>query len=261
MLPLDDPTALSLLFHLNSEPWLNDDAYRTAPGPQEFKRHDAVLEEVALPASPPSALTKLIQQRKSCREFTRTMMPLTHVAALLNEAYGVASDPSEAQQHFLRRSVPSAGGLFPLELYVMLRRVEGLADGVYHYDVLAHTLQLMRRGDIFPLLEPTFYTFPFIVDANLVIAISAVFLRTQKKYGPRGYRYILIESGHVGQNVCLKASELGLATLCMGGFVDSDLNALLELPAAREGVVYTLAVGYARGMEARASSQASHTSL
>lgn len=131
----------------------------------------------------------------------------------------------------------------------MLRRVDGLEDGVYHYDVLAHTLQLMQRGDIFPLVEPTFYTFPFIRDANLVIAIAAVFLRTQKKYGPRGYRYILLEAGHVGQNVCLKASELGLATLCMGGFVDSDLNALLGLPMSREGVVYTIGAGYAAGKE------------
>ena len=89
-----------------------------------------------------------------------------------------------------------------------------------------------------------FYTYPFIRDANLIVAIAAVFNRTQKKYGPRGYRYILIESGHVGQNVCLRASELGLATLCMGGFVDSELNALLGLAPTREGVVYTVAVGY-----------------
>ncbi|MGE3509956.1 MAG: SagB/ThcOx family dehydrogenase [Vicinamibacterales bacterium] len=249
MLPLEDPTSLSLLFHVNSEPWLNDDAYRTAPEPQEFKRHDAVLEECALPASPVSALTSLIQRRESCRAFARKTMPLVDVAALLNEAYGIASNPREDRQHFLRRSVPSAGGLFPLELYVILRRVGGLEDGVYHYDVLGHSLQLMRRGDIFPLLEPTFYTYPFIREANLVIAVSAVFLRTQKKYGPRGYRYILLEAGHVGQNVCLKASELGLATLCMGGFVDSELNALLQLPASREGVVYTIAAGYAAGSE------------
>ena len=222
MLPLEDPTSLSLLFHLNSEPWLNDDAYQTAPGPQEFKRHDAVLNEVALPALPPSPLTKLIQKRQSCREFARKTMPIANVASLLCDAYGIVTDTHEEHQHFLRRAVPSAGGLFPLELYVMLRRVEGLDAGVYHYDVLGHTLQLMRRGDVFSLCEPAFYTFPFVRDANLIIAIGAVFLRTQKKYGPRGYRYILLEAGHVGQNVCLRASELGLATLCMGGFIDFE---------------------------------------
>jgi SagB-type dehydrogenase family enzyme len=72
-----------------------------------------------------------------------------------------------------------------------------------------------------------------------------VFRRTQKKYGPRGYRYILLEAGHCGQNFCLKAAELGLSTLCMGGFVDSGLNMMLGLQQKEEGVVYTVAAGYA----------------
>jgi SagB-type dehydrogenase family enzyme len=246
MLPLDDPTSLSLLFHLNSEPWLNDAAYRSAPGPQEFKRHDAVLSEVALPSSPRTALTQLIQRRQSCREFVRRAMPVAHLASLLNDAYGVATPDAHGERgQLMRRAVPSAGGMFPLELYVLLRRVEGLEDGLYHYDVIGHTAQLMRRGDLFPAVEPVFYTFPFIREANLIIAVAAVFLRTQQKYGPRGYRYILLEAGHLGQNVCLKASELGLATLCMGGFIDSQLNAVLQLSPQREGVVYTIAAGYA----------------
>jgi SagB-type dehydrogenase family enzyme len=245
MIPLEDPTSLSLLFHLNSEPWLNDDAYRTAAGPQEFKEPGAVVSAVAMPRPSPTALSETIRQRRSCRAFAETVIPLASVSSLLDDAYGIVNaTPSGDRTRFLRRAVPSAGGLFPLELYVLLRRVEGLEDGVYHYDVLGHSMRLMKQGDPFPAIEPMFYTFPFIRDANLIVAIAAVFKRTQKKYGPRGYRYILIESGHVGQNLCLTASALGLATLCMGGFVDSELNALLGLSPAREGVVYTVAVGY-----------------
>jgi SagB-type dehydrogenase family enzyme len=245
MIPLEDPTSLSLLFHLNSEPWLNDEAYRSAAGPQEFKRPDPILSEVSLPPSSPSALTETIRRRRSCRAFADKVMPLGSVSSLLDDAYGIVDATAFGDRtRFLRRAVPSAGGLFPLELYVLLRRVDGLEDGLYHYDVLGHSVRLMRQGDLFSAIEPMFYTYPFIRDANLIIAIAAVFRRMQKKYGPRGYRYILIESGHVGQNVCLRASELGLATLCMGGFVDSELNALLGLAPTREGVVYTVAVGY-----------------
>jgi SagB-type dehydrogenase family enzyme len=246
MIPLEDPTTLSMLFHLNSEPWLNDEAYRSGAAAQEFKRPAGILAEVALPEAPASPLTELFYRRRSCRAFTEKPMPLEALTAMLAASYGVVdTQPFAGQSRFLRRAVPSAGGLFPLEIYAFLRRVEGLEDGLYHYDVLGHSLQLLKRGDLFPSLAPVFYTYPFIRNANLVIALAAVFARTQNKYGPRGYRYILIEAGHCGQNICLRAAELGLATLCMGGFVDSPLNLMLGLEPAREGVVYTIAAGYA----------------
>ena len=148
------------------------------------------------------------------------------------------------QTPFLRRTVPSAGGLFPLEMYLFTQRVQGLADGLYHYDVVAHSLRQLRRENLFLTLEPMFYAYPFMKDANLVFAMAAVFLRIQKKYGPRGYRYTLMEAGHVAQNISLRAIELGLATLCMGGFLDSALNELLSLKPKEEGAVYTVAVGF-----------------
>ena len=89
-----------------------------------------------------------------------------------------------------------------------------------------------------------FYAYPFMKDANVVIAMAAVFLRTQVKYGPRGYRYILLEAGHVAQNLCLRSMELGLESLCMGGFLDSALNELMGLKPKQEGVVYTVAAGF-----------------
>lgn len=244
MIPLDDPTSLSLLFHLNSEPWLNDEAYKSAAANQETKRPSTVLSEVALPAPPRTAFAELVAKRQSVRAFAPKTLELAVVSALLAGAYGVVDTaPQRAQSPFLRRAVPSAGGLYPLEVYAMCRRVDGLPDGIYHYDVLGHGLQQMSDGDPFPQLEPMFYTYAFIRDANLVIALAAVFSRTQKKYGPRGYRYILLEAGHVGQNLCLVAAELGLSTLCMGGFIDSMVNPLLGLTPQREGVVYTVAVG------------------
>jgi len=245
MISLEDPTTLSLLFHLNSEPWLNDEAYKGAAINQELKIPAGVIAEVPLPQPGESALTELLGRRYSCREFARREMPLEQVASLLFASYGaIAPARFSGQTAFLRRTVPSAGGLFPLELYAFTQRVQGLDDGLYHYDVVANSLHQLHRGNLWATLEPIFYTYPFMKDANLVVAMAAVFLRTQKKYGPRGYRYMLMEAGHVAQNLTLRASELGLATLCMGGFLDSVLNELLVLKPNEEGVIYTVAAGF-----------------
>jgi SagB-type dehydrogenase family enzyme len=244
MIPLEDPTTLSLLFHLNSEPWLNDEAYKGGAINQELKVPDGVIAEIPLPRPAGSALMELLAQRHSCRDFAQTEMSLENASALLAASYGaLAPARFGGQTPFLRRTVPSAGGLFPLEVYVFTQRVQGIDDGLYHYDVVAHSLRQLRRENLFRTLEPMFYTYPFMKDANLVFAISAVFMRIQKKYGPRGYRYTLMEAGHVAQNISLRAIELGLATLCMGGFVDSSLNELLNLQPKEEGVVYTIAAG------------------
>ena len=199
------------------------------------------------PAVAPSPLTELNRGRRSTRTFQRQQLPLEAVTALLIAAYGITTiDRSDGAALPVRRSIPSAGGLYPLEIHAFLRRIDGLDDGVYHYDVTGHGLRRMSAGDPYPSLERVFYTYPFMIEANGVLAMTAVFSRTQKKYGPRGYRYILLEAGHCGQNVCLRAVELGLATLCMGGFVDSSLNALLGLDPTQEGVVYAVAFGRAQ---------------
>ena len=244
IIPADDSTTLSLLFHLNSEPWLNDEAYRSAPSQQEFKQVDA-LARTALPPPPESAVARLTRIRRSCRRYEPRPLPLAALSSLASAAYGlVGLEELPDGTSFLRRSVPSAGGLFPLEIYLAVQRIEGRADGLYHYEVGTHSLELLREGQLVPELEPALYTYPFIRDANVLLFLAASFLRSQKKYGPRGYRYILLEAGHSAQNVCLEAAELGLSSLCMGGFVDSRLNRLLGLNPKEEGVVYGVAAGY-----------------
>jgi SagB-type dehydrogenase family enzyme len=87
--------------------------------------------------------------------------------------------------------------------------------------------------------------FPFIQDANVLFFLVGVFAWTQTKYGPRGYRFILLEAGHAAQNICLAATQTGLASLCIGGYLDSKLNRILRLDPVEEGVVYAVAAGYA----------------
>lgn len=242
-LPVDDATSLSRLYHLNSEPWLNERAYRGQPYHQEFKDHPAA-PRIALPPSTPTALDALAAARASVRAFAHRPLPLATLAGLLRTAYGVIGSAALPGGAFLRRPVPSAGGLYPLEIYVLTQGVTGLADGVHHFDAVGEALACLRAGDWRAQAAGMFYTWPYVAQANAILCFAAVFDRCQSKYGPRGYRYILLEAGHAAQNLCLAATAAGLGALCMGGYRDAALNGLIGLDPLREGVVYTVAAGW-----------------
>ena len=142
-----------------------------------------------------------------------------------------------------RRAVPSAGGLYPLELYVVCNQVEGTKPGLHHFNVRDRTLEYMSGPFSIADLLPRLMQQPFIEHAAAFIFIAAVLPRTLKKYGPRGYRYLLMEAGHAAQNICLRATELDLATLCLGGFSDHQINSLLELDGRKEVALYAIALG------------------
>lgn len=244
MIPLKDGETLSRLFHLNSEPWSNTEAYREAQDYEVDYKHVPGAERINLPAPEDSALLKLLESRTSCRAYRLTPLRAPTFSTILKCAYGINRSMmiSEVGRGFLR-TVPSAGGLFPLEVYVLAREVESLPDGIYHYDPRRHAVELFRKGPWCAELDEIMITAPFIRDANLIFFLSAVFNRSQKKYGPRGYRYILLEAGHVAQNLCLIAAEFNLGSLCMGGFYDSRLNHFLGFDGLSEAVVYSVAIG------------------
>ena len=142
------------------------------------------------------------------------------------------------------RSTPSAGGLFPLEIYAVTRDVEGLPDGIHHYAVRTHSLETIGRTSFIDAQSSFVAVEPFLRSANVIVLIAAIFDRTQKKYGPRGYRYILFEAGHAAQNLCLLATERGLGSLCIGGFLDAKLNRVLGFDGVHEAVLYGVGLGY-----------------
>src|SRR5580698_7104927 len=126
MLPFEDPSTLSLLYHLNSEPWLNTEAYQGSAYEVEYRTVARPESALALPVAPTSPLQTLLQERCSCRRFQSRTMPLATVAALLAAAYGLGRTARFPDQtSYLCRNVPSAGGLYPLEIFVLIQRVEG----------------------------------------------------------------------------------------------------------------------------------------
>jgi SagB-type dehydrogenase family enzyme len=244
MLPAGDSRTLALLFHLNSEPWSVADAPADEVYEVEFKRMPGSEARLALPPAE-GGLLDLIGSRTSCRAYAPETMALEDLAQLLAGSYGMGRSFSFAEGLEMRaRVAPSAGGLYPLELYLLLARVDGVADGLYHYDVLDHVLECVRTELDPGELVRALIAAPLVRNANAIVFMTAVFDRTLRKYGPRGYRFILLEAGHVAQNLCLLATERGLASLCVGGFVDSRVNRMLEVEPQVEAAVYCVAVGH-----------------
>jgi SagB-type dehydrogenase family enzyme len=247
MLLAEDGTTLSRLFHLNSEPWMNFEAYAEHPYEVEFKHEKGIAEPVELPGPDPgSRLYELLAKRRSCRAFASEFLPAATLGALLGGAYGLTGETIlSGGLRFHSRAVPSAGGLYPLELYVLTNRVENITNAVHHYEVATRLLRPIKPGPTREELTGTLLTQPFLESANAIVFISAVFHRTLGKYGSRGYRYVLFEAGHVAQNLCLLAADLNLASLCAGGFWDSRLNRFLGLDGVDEAVVYCVGIGRA----------------
>jgi SagB-type dehydrogenase family enzyme len=247
MLRYDDAYSLAALFHRNSEPWGNQAAYDDPHArAMAFKTTGTRETSIPLPATEGSPLERLITARHSCRGFAETEIELHELGALLETAYGITGIREwPGSQRAFGRTVPSGGGRYPLELYVLSNRVHGLDRGVHHFNVRDHALEPLAMacsiGDLVPDLMHQVY----LQSASALVIMTAVFPRMLDKYGARGYRYVLMECGHAAQNLCLRAVELGLGTLCVGGFTDHRINALLELDPVTEGALYGVAIGRA----------------
>jgi SagB-type dehydrogenase family enzyme len=118
---------------------------------------------------------------------------------------------------------------------------------LYHYNVLDHSLEVVRLGDFRGDLRRLFLDEPRVSAAGAVLIFAAVFRRTLVRYGARGYRYVLLEAGHAAQNACLVAGSLGLGSLCLGGFFDARLNRFLGIDGVSEAALYGVAVGRPAG--------------
>jgi SagB-type dehydrogenase family enzyme len=183
----------------------------------------------------------LINKRISCRSFLPKALSLEQVSILLWSAQGISGAGWER-----RRVVPSAGATYPLELYVVVDRVEGLRPGIYKYVIESHGLDLLREEGVNYPLAKACLSQMFISDAPLNIIICADFDRTTGRYGrERGQRYVLIEVGHAGQNLYLAATRLGLGTVAIGAFHDFDVSDLLRLPPELKPL-YVMPFGYPR---------------
>ena len=214
--------------------------------PERYKTY-ADAERVALPDPlPPAArgglegglgLEQAVETRRSVRDYSAESLSSEELSRLLHAAQGV----TQHRRGF--RAAPSAGALYPIELYAVVHDVTGLEPGIYHYAVQEHGLELLQTGDFRAAVMQAGLWQDFLAQANVCFVLSAIFQRTRWKYHERTYRYVLLEAGHIGQNLYLAATSMGLGACAVGAFLDDDLNQLLGLDGKDEAVVYVVVVG------------------
>lgn len=180
-------------------------------------------------------LNEALQKRRSVREYADQPISLKDAAQLLWAGQGATSVGGF-------RTAPSAGALYPLELYLVAGRVEGLEPGVYRYDPKQHTLTPAGAGDIRADLAAASLDQSWMARAPAMLAVSAVAVRTTGRYGDRGHRYVFMDAGHAAENVLLEAVALGLGGVVVGAFSDHDVKRILKLNDG-EDPLYLIPVG------------------
>ena len=187
-------------------------------------------------------LKTTIEERKSDRDFDRDKsLTFEEFSALLKYSCGETTNIMEGKP---RRAHPSGGARFPLEIYpVIFRPIGDIKAGLYHYNPKGHSLSVLEERVFTDEELDRLFVYDWTKKAQVGFVVTAVFERSQRKYGDRGYRYILIEAGHVGQNVYLVSGALKLKCVGLGGTWDESLAKFLDIDGNLESVIYALAVG------------------
>jgi len=177
------------------------------------------------------SLEEAIAARRSVREFASKPLTIEQISQLCWAGQGITD------RHGRFRASPSAGALYPIELYIVT------ADGVDHYQPTDHRLQQHLADDLRHALQGASLNQDAIGEAPMCVVIAAVEQRTAGKYGQRARRYCFIEAGHVAQNILLQAAALNLAGVPVGAFEDDKVGAVLKLPKDHH-VLYLLPIGH-----------------
>jgi len=181
------------------------------------------------------SIEQSLLNRRSIRSYTGEPLTLQELSQLLWATQGL-TDPRGF------RAAPSAGGLYPLELYIVAGDVTDLTPGVYRYEPEGHQLVKIMDSDKRAELAEAALGQGWVKEGAVSIVFTAVYERTTVKYGDRGIRYVHMEAGHAAQNLCLQATALGLGAVTVGAFHDEEVNKLLNLPAD-EQPLYVIPVG------------------
>ena len=246
--PIEAGSDVGVIYHQWSKPGLLDafgsvsnwgqpvELYKAYPGARTL-----VLPPVALDARLDHGLAtgRAIVTRRSTRAYAPTPMTIEELSQLLFLTGGITA----GLHGNARRAAPSSGALYPIELYAVVHRVEGIEPGVYHYAYREHALEQVRAGDFrTPVVEQGIAQ-EFLGECGVVLFVTMILQRMRPKYQDRSYRYGLLEAGHIGENAYLAATSMGLGACGIGAFMDDAINEMLGVDGVEEAVVYMLATG------------------
>lgn len=219
---------------------------------QPFKQYPGAKSFDLSPYSklaPQAGLVEILTRRRSVREYDKDYkISLNELTQLLYHSYGVTAKSKikmfDIDGHIGMRNVPSGGALYPLEIYVVVLNSH-ITPGLYHYRVDNNSLELIKEGVFFECLLKIIHAEPYVSlsSASAVIFTTGLIERLIIKYGDRGYRFMMIEAGMVGQTISLLAEAVNLGSCMLGGFYDDKVNDFLGVDGVFEAVNNIIIIG------------------
>jgi SagB-type dehydrogenase family enzyme len=210
--------------------------------PDEYKIYKNPLAKVYLPKPDFNEninFWNVIQKRHSTRSFSREPLTLMNLSLILFGMTGL----TRIYNQFAFRSIPSAGGLYPIETYPIINNVFESKKGIYHYNILEHCLELLQEGDFRKIVSEACLGQRMAYNSAVNFIWTALIERSKWKYHQRCYRYIYLDCGHIGQNFYLIAEALGLGACTIGAIFDDELNNILNLNGETETAIYVGVLG------------------
>jgi len=184
----------------------------------------------------PCSIEKTLATRRSIRDFRNVPMSLSMLSQLVWAAQGVTRK-EDAPQGWMwgpwpggKRTAPSAGAMYPLELYVVAGNVEGLKPGIFKYQSQTHGLAVVSEGNRRSQMSTRGPGQKWIEGAPVLFVVAGVPARLEPRFGDRSARYLHFEVGHVVENICLQAVALGLGGTVVGSFVDAVVKQIVGMP-------------------------------
>tara|TARA_B100000315_G_scaffold222250_1_gene226192 strand:- start:4419 stop:5231 length:813 start_codon:yes stop_codon:yes gene_type:complete len=236
--------SIAELFHKETSiTWLGvlGDIFRSKPKePPQYKTYPyAKVIKLPKPEYKGMVLEEAIKKRRSQRNYSNKTITLNQLSQLVFAAQGATGKSYGT----LLRTAPSAGALYPFEVYLVVNAVDDLPRGMYHYSVQKHALELVKSGDFRSSITKAGLDQDMLGDSSVAFVLTSVFDRLRHKYGERGYRYAYMEAGHISQNIYLQATSLGLGSVAIGAFLDEEINKLIGIDGHNEAAIYIHAVG------------------
>jgi len=217
------------------------DMFRSKPKrPSDYKVYTGAKKiELPEPKYRGIAVEEAIEGRRSVRNYSAKPISKAQLSQLLFAAQGISGKMYGKGL----RTAPSAGALYPFEVYVVVNNVQDLPRGIYHYSVLDHSLEEVKSGDFRKRITDAGLKQEMLGEAGVTFVLSGIFDRVCHKYGERGYRYVYMEAGHISQNIYLQSVSLGLGSVCAGAFLDEKVNQLIGVDGREEAAIYLHSVG------------------
>ncbi len=216
-------------------------SYKTYPG-----RRAVALPKVRRRQMGRSLRSVLSSRRTRRGEFVPKPLRLRQLGTLLDLACGRTGQIALPERPDLvqeLRAWPSGGALYPIETYLIAMKVTGLKESVYHYQVNGHQLEEIASRPSDERMRRAVYAEGLWDNAAALLVLTGIFARTQRKYGERGYRFVLLDAGHLAQNLLLVGEEMKLAVIPLGGFFDDEVAGWLGVSPEDESPLYLFLLG------------------